>query len=158
MSDMREAQTGATQVPRQTRGPERGERTKEPTGWVGWVFFGAMMLILLGSFQAIAGLVALFDQGYYLVSRNGLLVHVDYTAWGWVHLIVGLVALAAGIGLMTGQMWARVLGVVIALVSAIVNLGFLAAYPLWSITMIALDVIVIYAITAHGSEVKAAEY
>jgi hypothetical protein len=155
---MREAQTSAPQVPRQTRGPERGERTTEPTGWVGWVFFGAMMLILLGSFQAIAGLVALFDRGYYLVSRNGLLVHVDYTAWGWVHLIIGLVALAAGIGLMTGRMWARVLGVVIALLSAIVNLGFLAAYPLWSITMIALDVIVIYAITAHGSEVKAAEY
>lgn len=158
MSDMRQqqqAQAGAApQVPRQ-----RGERAEpEPTAWVGWVFFGAMMMILLGAFQAIAGFVALFDDGYYKVTSNGLLVHVNYTTWGWVHLAVGAVALAAGFGLMTGAMWARITGVVVALVSAIVNIGFLAAYPIWAITMITLDVIVIYAITAHGREVKAADY
>jgi len=114
-----------------------------------------MMMILLGSFQAIAGLIALFDEEYYLVVNNELLVSVDYDTWGWTHLVIGLVALAAGLGLMTGAMWARVAGVAVAMISAIVNLAFLAAFPLWALTMITLDVIIIYAITAHGGELKA---
>jgi hypothetical protein len=114
-----------------------------------------MMMILLGSFQAIAGLVALFDEDYYLVLNDELLVSVNYDTWGWTHLVVGLVALAAGLGLMTGAMWARVAGVAVAMVSAIVNLAFLAAFPIWALMMITLDVIIIYAITAHGGELKA---
>jgi hypothetical protein len=151
MSDMRQEApvTGTARVPRQ-----RGQEVPEPTGWAGWVVFGAMMMILLGSFQAIAGLVALFDSGYYLVPSQDLVVTVSYDTWGWVHLVVGVVALAAGIGLMTGAMWARVLGVAVAMLSAIVNLAFVAAFPLWALTMITLDVLVIYAITAHGREVK----
>lgn len=152
MSDVRNQPptTGTTGVPQQ-----RGrEAPPEPTGWTGWVVFGAMMMILLGSFQAIAGLVALFDDGYYLVSPNGLVVNVDYTTWGWVHLIVGLVALAAGFGLVRGAMWARVLGVAAAAISAIVNFAFIAAYPFWALTMITLDVLIIYAIVAHGRELQ----
>ena len=152
MSDMRQQAptTGTTGVPQQ-----RGrEAPPEPTGWTGWVVFGAMMMILLGSFQAIAGLVALFDDGYYLVSPNGLVVNVDYTTWGWVHLIVGLVALAAGFGLVRGAMWARVLGVAVAGISAIVNFAFLAAFPFWALTMITIDVLIIYAIVAHGRELQ----
>ncbi|MGZ4560210.1 MAG: DUF7144 family membrane protein, partial [Mycobacteriaceae bacterium] len=155
MSDMRE-ETGTQQVPRQTRGPERttpAGSTDQPlefTAWAGWVYFGALVMILLGTFQAIAGLVALLDNSYYHATSNGLLVHANYTAWGWLHLIVGLVAIAAGVGLFTGRMWARITGVVVAMVSAIVNIGFLAAYPIWAVTMITLDAIVIYAICAHG--------
>jgi hypothetical protein len=135
---------------------QRGRKapSPEPTGWTGWVLFGSMMMILLGSFQAIAGLVALFDDGYYLVGQNGLVIDVDYTAWGWVHLIVGLVAVAAGFGLATGRMWARVLGIIVASLSAIVNFAFIAAYPFWSLTMITLDVLIIYAIAAHGRELQ----
>jgi hypothetical protein len=84
-------------------------------------------------------------------------VSVDYTAWGWVHLIAGVVVALAGFGVMVGQMWARVLGVVLAVVSAIVNIGFLAAYPVWSAILITLDVLVIYALTVHGREVKSVE-
>lgn len=153
MSDMRQEAPASTtaRVPRQ-RG--RQAPPPEPTGWTGWVLFGSMMMILLGSFQAIAGLVALFDDGYYLVGSNGLVVDVDYTAWGWVHLIVGLVAVAAGFGLASGRMWARVLGITVASLSAIVNFAFIAAYPLWSLTMITLDVLIIYAIAAHGRELQ----
>ncbi len=146
-------QAGATragQVPLQ-----RGDTGSEVTGWAGWVIFGAMMMILLGSFQAIAGLVALFDDGYYLVGKSGLVVSVDYTAWGWVHLAVGLVALAAGFGLFTGATWARVLGIGVAGISAILNFLWMPAYPLWALTMITLDVLVVYAIAAHGGEMKA---
>jgi hypothetical protein len=151
MSDVRQQATGTGRRVPQQRGREV---QPEPSGWVGWVLFGAMMMILLGSFQAIAGLVALFDDGYYLVGPSGLVVNVDYTAWGWVHLIVGIAALAAGCGLFTGATWARILGITVATISAIVNFAFFPAFPFWAITMIAFDVLVIYAIAAHGKELR----
>jgi hypothetical protein len=116
-----------------------------------------MMQILLGACQAIAGVGALVNQGFYLVTSSGLVNDLVYTVWGWIHVGVGAVAVAAGFGLITGAMWARVAGVAVALLSAIVNLAFLGAYPVWGVLMIALDVIVIYDITAHGSEVSALE-
>lgn len=128
--------------------------TGEMTGWVGWVVFAAFMLMLLGFFQAIQGLVAIFDPGYYLVGPEGLVVNVDYTVWGWIHLTVGVIAVAAGVGLFAGQMFARIVGVVLAVVSAVLNLAFIAAYPLWSTIVIAVDVLVIYAIVVHGRELQ----
>ena len=152
MSDMRQQApaTGTTRVPQQ-RGKEA---PPEPTAWAGWVLFGAMMMILLGALHAIAGLVALFNTGYYVVPSANLVVSVNYTAWGWAHLILGVVALAAGFGLFTGQMWARVLGIGVAVISAIANFVFIPAFPLWCMTMLVLDVLVIYAIAAHGRELQ----
>jgi hypothetical protein len=125
------------------------------SGWVGWIGFAGVMMMLLGTFHAIQGLVALFNDEYYLVSSSGLVLSLDYTAWGWVHLVAGAVLVAAGLGVFGGQVWARAVGVATAVLSAIVNVGFLAAYPVWSLMMIALDVVVILALTVHGSEVKA---
>jgi hypothetical protein len=125
-----------------------------PTAWVGMVVFGGVMLMLLGTFHAIMGLVAVFDPGYYLVTRNGLVVSVDYTTWGWIHLVAGALAGIAGIGVLAGQMWARVVGIVIAVLSAIVNVAFIAAYPVWSTIVIAFDVLVVYALAVHGKEVR----
>lgn len=102
-------------------------------------------------FHIFAGLVALFNDTYFVAPHQDLVVSVSYDTWGSAHLIGGLVA---GVGLFTGAMWARVLGVGVAMLSAIVNLAFLAAYPLWSVMMITLAVLVIYAVTAHGSEIK----
>jgi hypothetical protein len=123
-------------------------------GWAGMALFGAMLLIMMGSFQAIVGLVALLDDSYYAVRPSGLVVDVDYTVWGWVHLVIGLVALAAGIGLTSGATWARVLGITVAVCSAVVNFAFVAAYPFWSVLVIAIDVLVIYAIASHGGELR----
>lgn len=143
--------TGTTAVPEQ-----RGYQAPppEPTGWAGVAVFGALMMIMLGIFQAITGLVAIFDDGYYLVGPSGLVVNVDYTAWGWLHLAIGAIALIAGFGLLSGAFWGRVLGVGVAVVSAIVNFAFIAAFPIWSIMIITLDVLVIYAIAAHGRELQ----
>lgn len=152
MSEMREKApaTGTARVPQQ-----RGhEAPPEPTGWIGWVAFGAMMMILLGTFQIIDGLVALFNKTYYAVPSKDLVVSVNYTAWGWVHLLIGVVALAAGFGLFTGATWARVLGISVAVVSAIVNFAFIAAFPVWGIMLVTLDIVVIYAIAAHGREMQ----
>jgi hypothetical protein len=125
-----------------------------PTAWAGWVVFGGVMLIMLGAFQIIEGLVALFDNGFYLVGRSGLVVNVDYNTWGWIHMIIGVIAVLTGLGLLAGNMAARVVGVGIAFLSALVNLAFISAYPIWSTIMITLDVIVIYAIIVHGRELK----
>ncbi len=141
--------TTGTQVPRQYTPPRR-----EPTGWVGWIVFAATLAFVVGVFDIIQGLIALLHKSYYLVAANGLVVNVNYTAWGWVQIAVGAVLVGTAIGLFAGQTWARVTGIVIAVVSAIVNFGFIAAYPLWSISVIAIDVLVIYALSAHGAEMK----
>lgn len=144
-------QTGASQVgmPQQ-----RGQALPEPTGWVGWLFFAGVILILGGVFQAIAGLVAIFNSTYFLVPSTGLVVSVNYTGWGWVHLIFGIVVVLAGFGVLTGQTWARIVGVILAGLSAILHIAFLAAFPVWSTIVIALDVIVIYALIVHGREMR----
>jgi hypothetical protein len=129
-----------------------GER--EPTGWTGFIVFASSMMILVGMFQVVQGLVALFDDGFYLVSAHGLVVDVNYNVWGTVHLLLGLLLLASGAGVLTGNMAARTAGVIVAGLSAVVNMVFIGAYPLWSILIIAVDVLVIYALTAHGREMK----
>jgi hypothetical protein len=145
----------------QERPAARAERSydvpdrREPTAWVGFVLFGGIMLVMMGSIEAIQGFVALFKDDYYMVTRNGLLLTMDYSAWGWTHLLIGLVAVATGIGVMLGQMWARVIGIIIAVISAFANLVFIAAYPLWCTIVIATDVLVIYALAVHGREVRA---
>ena len=98
--------------------------------------------------------VALFDDTYYLVADSGLVVSVDYTTWGWIHLLLGVVAAAAGLAVMAGRMWGRTVGIILAVISAIVNMLFIAAYPVWSIIIITLDVIIIYALAVHGGEAK----
>ena len=125
-----------------------------PSKWVGVVVFAGVMLLILGSFQAIEGFVALFRDEFYVVSRSGLVITMDYTAWGWTHLVIGLIAFGAGAGILYGQMWARLLGIIIAVLSALANLAFLPAYPIWSTIVIATDVLVIYALTAHGREIR----
>jgi hypothetical protein len=128
-------------------------RTNKPTGWVGWIYFASLMMLLLGGFQAIAGLVAIFKDDFYLVTSNHL-VAFNYTAWGWIDLALGALIFLAGLSLMTGAMWARLIAVFLAALSLFANMAFLNAYPWWSALMIVVDILVIYALTVHGSEVK----
>jgi hypothetical protein len=150
MSDVRpQAPPGASASVSSGANPER----PQPTLWTGWILLCATLMVLLGAFQVIAGLVALLADDFYS-ARGRLLVDVGYTTWGWVHLAVGAVALVTGVGLMRGATWARVTGVAVALLSAVVNLAFISAYPAWAVLMIAVDVLVIYAITTHGHELR----
>ena len=96
--------------------------------------FAGTMAIIVGIFTAIQGLVALFDDQYFVVAKGDLLL-LDFTAWGWIHLLVGVIMLVVGFGIMRGSPWGLVAGVVIAGVQAILQLGFLAAYPVWSGTV-----------------------
>jgi hypothetical protein len=126
----------------------------EPTGWVGWIMFAVFMLILLGTFHAIQGLVALFDDQKFLVTDSDLIVSADYTTWGWVHLIGGIIVAVAGFSLFAAWLWARIVSVIVVAASTLVNIAFLSAYPIWSAIMIALGILIIWAITVHGAEMK----
>ena len=130
----------------------------EPSGWVGWIAFASSMMILLGSFQAIQGFVAIFDQGFYHTTESGLVINVDYTAWGWTHLLLGVLIAISGVGVLLGNLAARTVAVIVVALSAIVNLLFIEAYPIWGIIIITVDVLVIYALTVHGRELKGSAF
>ena len=124
-----------------------------PSRWAtGFIMFAGVMMMMAGGFHAIAGLVAIVEDEFYVATREYLL-QFDATQWGWIHLLLGLVVLFAGFAVMSGQTWARVIGVILAVVSALSNFAFIPYYPFWSLTIIALDVFVIWALTAHGSDV-----
>jgi hypothetical protein len=124
--------------------------------WAGWVVFAAVMLTLLGTLHAIQGFLALFDDGYFVARGPEQLVLVEYSAWGVVLLIWGLLQIGAGLGLAQGKGWARWFAVFVAFVDVILQLGFLPAYPIWAAILILLDVIVIFALTARWAEARAA--
>jgi hypothetical protein len=131
---------------------ETPRRTPPSEAAAGYVFAG-VILVVVGVFQAIEGLVAIFDDGFYVVSAN-YTFNLDTTAFGWVQLLVGLLVLAAGFALFSAATWARVVGVMLAALSATANFFFIPYYPFWSILIIALNVWVIWALTRHVEKLE----
>jgi hypothetical protein len=121
--------------------------------WLVWVRFAGWILLLAGTFHILQGLVALFRDKVYAVNRSELAIDVDYSVWGWAHLLLGVLVVVTGVALLVGRSAARPVALVLAYLSAIVNVGFLAAFPAWAVIMIALDVLVIYALTVYGHEI-----
>jgi hypothetical protein len=126
---------------------------KQVSNWTGWVFFAGIMMILSGFFEIIAGLTALLRHSWYLVTSSHLLVF-NYTSWGWIDLAFGLLILLAGISVLHGSTWARVVGVILASLSAVGSLASVNSYPLWSLVIITIDLLVVYALVVHGGELK----
>lgn len=127
---------------------------EESSSWAaGFVLFAGLMMVMTGVFQAINGLVALFENEFYVVTQN-YLFEFDLTTWGWTHLILGVVVALAGGAVMAGRVWGRTVGVVLALLSAGVNFLFIPYYPIWSILIITLNVFVIWALVAHGRDLQ----
>jgi hypothetical protein len=120
---------------------------------VGFIVFAAVMMIMVGVWQALAGLIAIFENEFYVATRN-YLFQFDATTWGWIHLVVGLIVAFAGWGLLSGQTWARIVGITVAALSATANFLFIPYYPFWSMLIIAVDVLVIWALAAHGRRFK----
>src|SRR3954469_19908204 len=116
--------------------------------WAGWVVFASIMLCVIGAINVVQGLVALTDDTYFLVRAGQHLLLTDFTGWGVVLLIWAAAQIGAGLGLNSGKGWARVLAIVIACVSILIQTLFLSAYPIWSTIIIAIDVIIVYALTA----------
>jgi predicted membrane metal-binding protein len=127
----------------------------EVSGWVtGGYAFAIVMLVIIGVFQAIAGLVAIIDDDFYVVGQN-YTFNFDTSAWGWIHLLLGLLLILVGYFLYTGAVWAVVFAIVVAGISAIANFFFIPYYPFWSILVIALDIWVIWALTRPGVVARA---
>jgi hypothetical protein len=129
---------------------------KKVSGWTGWVGFAAFILILNGVFSVIQGFVALIGSNYYYVVTNGSLFLFDLTGWGWWNLIIGAVLALTGLALFTGAMWARIVAIIAASLSAIGQLFLVPAQPWWALIVIAIDILVIYAVTAHGRDLRPA--
>jgi hypothetical protein len=116
---------------------------------IGLLMFAAIVMILAGAFQVFMGLVAILDDQFMVPAREHSF-QFDRGAWGWVHLLLGLVVAAAGVALLRGRTWGRVAAIVLAACSAVAMFAFLPHYPLWALTVIALDVAVIWAVATHG--------
>jgi hypothetical protein len=119
----------------------------------GWIAFAGMLVLIVGSIDFFQGLIALFEDEYFVVTASGFLV-VDLTAWGWIMMIWGVLLVFAGLGLIAAQGWARWFAIVVVSLNFIAQLGFLgnSQYPLWSLTVMALNIIILYALTARWSE------
>jgi hypothetical protein len=152
-SDAPPRQTGRTQVPRQatqyedtTRYEESAERA--PSGAaMGLTIMAAVLLMIAGAWNFFQGLAAVIRGSYFIVINNyafNLSVH----GWGWFHLITGVVAFVVGAALMTDKLWARIAGVVVAALSAIINFIWMPYYPFWALVLVAIDIAVIWALLA----------
>ena len=119
---------------------------------IGWTYFASMMMILIGTFQAFAGLVGILDDEFYVATRN-YVFEFDTTTWGWIHLTLGIIVAVAGGYLLSGSVLARTVGVFMAVVCAIAGFIWLPYYPVWGVTIVAIAVSVIWALTVHGRDV-----
>ncbi|MEU1973679.1 hypothetical protein ABZ477_18630 [Microbacterium sp. NPDC019599] len=127
---------------------------QKQSGWVGWAVFGGILLIIVGVFNALYGLAAVIgpSEGAFFVPVTGTLWLVDVGPWGWWHLIVGLAIVLVGVFVLRGATWARITGVVLVGLNAVSQFATLPYAPWWAITVIVLDLLVIYALIARGKE------
>jgi len=129
------------------------KNNNDATGWVGWIGFASLMMMLAGVFHIIAGFVALFQEDVYVAAPNALWVF-DYSQWGWIHMLGGALALIAAGSLMQGKLFGRTMVILVAMFSAIANMAFVPVYPVWSLMIVTIDVLVIWAVAVHGNEMK----
>jgi hypothetical protein len=125
------------------------------TRWTGWVVFAGVMLLIAGAFDLIYGLFAVVGpNSAYFIPASGDLFLLDVAGWGWWHVISGLSLIAVGVFVMRGATWARVVAIILVALNALGQLSLLPVQPWWSIIVLAVDVIVIYALTVHGRELQ----
>lgn len=119
---------------------------------VGMTVFAGTIMIMIGVMHVFQGIIALVNDTFYVAGEEWVL-QLDVTSWGWVHLILGAVVALAGFFVFSGAVWARTIGVIMAVVSGLASFAWLPYYPVWALVVIALDVFVIWALTAHGREI-----
>jgi hypothetical protein len=119
----------------------------------GWIGFAGIVMLIIGGIDFFQGLIAVAKDNYFVVTPSGFLV-VNLTTWGWVMMIWGVLLVLAGLGLLGGQGWARWFTIFVVGLNFFAQLGFLgnSNYPLWSLTALALNVVVLYALTARWEE------
>jgi hypothetical protein len=127
--------------------------SENPSGWaVGLTALAGFLMLMLGSWWIIAGFVGIVNDDFFVVTQEWIF-EFSTTSWGWTHLILGIVVLLAGFGLFTGAVWARTVGVILAVISGLVAFAWLPWYPVWAILFVTLSVFTVWALTAHGRDI-----
>lgn len=121
---------------------------REPAGVSGWIVFAGVLMLIEGFLDAMWGLAAVINNEVITVGGHGVVVW-DITAWGWGHLILGTLVALTGLGLLAGQGWARFLGIIFVSLNLLVQFGTFTLFPLWSILIIAIDIVILYQLTAR---------
>ena len=150
MTDERTASASGPSTP--SSRPASAMAADRPSGaWTGWVRFGGVLMAVVGAFGVVEGLLALFLPATY-VQSNGVVLAVTFTGWGLLHIVIGALVLLVGLALLREDVpgWARGTAIVLVALNALVQLAWLPAYPIWSIVMIVLDVLIIGALVATG--------
>jgi uncharacterized membrane protein (DUF2068 family) len=121
--------------------------------WSGWISFAGLMIIIIGGLDFFQGLIAVIRDQYYVVTPSQIVVF-DLTTWGWILMIWGVIMLLAGFGLLSGATWARWFTIVVVSINVIAQLGFVgsATYPLWALTVLALTIMVLYALIVRWDD------
>jgi hypothetical protein len=133
-------------------------RTKPVSGWaVGFTAFAGAIMLMVGIFQAFSGLAAILNDEFFVRAPN-YTYDIDITEWGWIHLIIGVLVAGAGFAVFSGATWARAVGITLALLSAIANFFYIPVYPVWAILIIALDVVVIWALASYSEDAAASRF
>jgi hypothetical protein len=140
---------------RATSQPAGPQPPAQEAPWLtrGTVVFAGLLMIMSGVFEALTGLVALFANEFYVSTRR-YLFQFDATSWGVIHLLFGALVTVAGFAVLAGKTWGRVVGIVLVGLSAVANFACLPYYPFWSLAVIALDVIVLWALATQGRDVR----
>lgn len=124
---------------------------REDATWIlGFTGFAAAIMIVVGMFQAVMGLVALFNPNFYVFSGD-YVFGFDVAVWGWIHLAWGAFLAITAAALLSGATWARIVGIVLAAISALEAFIFIPYQPFWSIVVIALAVLVIWALSSSST-------
>jgi hypothetical protein len=141
---------------RQNRQHDREVKVASPRAWSGWIGFAGLMMMIIGAIDFFEGLIAVIRKEYYAFTPQGLIVF-NVTTWGWLAMIFGIVLFLVGLGLTGGAGWARWVGIILIAVNLLGQLGWLgnSATPVWTLTVIALQIIVLYALTARWSDAGA---
>lgn len=135
-------------------GPTGGDGRRG--AWAGLTAFASTMMALVGGFHVLAGLTALVGDDF-AVDTEDSLFQLDATTWGWVHLVLGAILVAAGVAVFSGALWARAVGTVAAGVTAVAAFLWLPVYPLWGVFLLVLSIFVILALTVHGRDLSRLE-
>jgi hypothetical protein len=154
------ATSGATIDAHASSRPESREdrmaRSSQVTAWVGWVWFAGIVLVTIGFFNAISGLVAVFSPNSLVGVTDAGIVVLDVSTWGWIHLVIGVLLVLTGFALLSGRGWARMVAIVLVVLNAIAQFTTLQVTPWWSLITIVLDVFVLWALVVHGDEAERA--
>lgn len=169
MTDSERRETGARAQEKRAEVPDQAKRDEpsstrvtdaqrrtaaeeiRPVG-AGWIMFAGSVLMVVGVFDVIWGLAGVFKRTVFVAQSSDLVVAFNFTAWGWIHIALGALLVLTGISVLAGQPWARYVGICLAALGLIANFLTLAAFPFWSLVMIAIDILVIYGLTVHGRE------